>query len=508
MAVEVSGKDFRLAMSGDATRRFGWVFSGQALVFIQSMLFVPLVIKVSGEETYGAYLLSLSYMGLVFALSSFGVSYNCRRWLPNAKSTADRASVFLPQFWFQLCSVGLLGALGAVLYVNVVSPVVETSSPTIWLIPLYLMGLSLYSQSADYYRDTHRTVVFTFATVAPSYLSIAICLTAYLGGHALDLDLLLGSLTFASAVIGGLLFAGITREIGFSLSFPSAVDFHKAARFGLPMVGTGMVEALLAASDKFIIGLVLSVRDVGIYVPAFILGSLIMVLPRVLAAVLVPMLSREAQVKPEHGGHLLKQAAQAYLLIAIPYAAGTALFGHDMLKIFTNDRIADAAYPAVTLVACSAMLNGLVMMRSSVLFVRLSTTLILKLNIAMAVASMLLNLILLNWTGQVWTSGLAALGGALVGYWYAARALRDDPINFHLPLAWLLKVLALSGVMLLAAVALRAWWPWPPSHFAWVWQVGFSVVIYLLGLGLWAWLSSKPSSALQSSAMTISKGEL
>lgn len=507
MVVGVSGKGLNLPVSSDAARRGGLVFSGQALVFIQAILFVPAVIKVSGEETYGAYLLVLSYMGVIFALSSFGVSFNCRRWLPSAESTVDRARVFLPQFWFQLCSVSLLAALGAVVYTKVVSPLVDTPSPAIWLIPLYLMGLTLYSQSADYYRDTHRTSVFTLATVAQPYLFLATCLTAYAGGHALDLDLLLGSLALASAVIGGLLFAGITREIGFKLSFPAGEDLRQAVRFGMPMVGTGMVEAILAASDKYIIGSILSVRDVGVYAPAFTLGALIMVLPKVLAAVLLPMLSRDAQEQPEHGGRLLKQAVQAYLLIAIPYAMGTALLGHDMLKIYTNDHIADAAYPAVSLVACSAVFNGLVMVRNNVLFVRLNTAFILKSNIAMAVASMVLNLILLNWTGQVWTSGLAALGGALVGYWLTARALRDDPMNFHLPAAWLLKVLSLSGVTLLVAMALRTWWPWSPSHLAWVWQAGLGGLVYLLGLGVWAWSTRKPSLAPQASAMATSEGE-
>ncbi len=506
MAVGVSGRSFKLPVSEDIARRVGLVFSGQALVFIQAIFFVPMVIKVSGEETYGAYLLVLSYMGVVFALSSFGVSYNCRRWLPNAETPADRARVFLPQFWFQLCSVGLLAVLGAVLYAKVVSPLVDAPSPTVWLIPLYLTGLTLYSQSADYYRDTHRTGVFTFATVAQPYLVIAICLTAYVGGSALDLNLLLGSLALASTLVGGLLFAGITREIGFKLSFPVGEDFRQAARFGLPMVGTGMVEAVLAASDKYIIGSVLSVHDVGVYAPAFTLGALIMVLPKVLAAVLLPMLSRDAQKQPEHGGYLLKQAAQAYLLIAIPYAVGTVLLGYDILKIYTNDSIADAAYPAVSLVACWAMLNGLIILRNSVLFVRLNTAFVLKLNIVMAVASMVLNLILLNWTGLVWTSGLAALGGAMVGYWLTARVLRDDPMNFRLSATWLLKVLFLSGVTLLSMMALRAWWPWPPSHFAWVWQVGFGALVYLLGLAVGVWFSRQPSRAPQTSAMITSEG--
>jgi O-antigen/teichoic acid export membrane protein len=233
-----------------------------------------------------------------------------------------------------------------------------------------------------------------------------------------------------------------------------------------------------------------------------------MVLPKVLAAVLLPMLSRDGQLLPEHGGSLLRQAAQLYLLVAIPYVVGTALFGYDMLKIYANDRSADAAYPAVSLVACSAVINGLVMLRSGVLFMRFKTIFILKLNIVIAMVSVLLNLILLNWTGRVWTSGLAALGSALVGYWCAARALRDDPMNLHLSLAWVLKVLALSGVALLVAMELRAWWPFPPSQFAWVWQVCFYVLAYLLGLVFWAWSSRNSSHASQPSAVDTSEGEL
>lgn len=489
MAVEVFGRNFQLPVSGDSAKRFGMVLLGQALVFVQPILFVPMVIKVSGEETYGAYLLVVSYMGVVFALSSFGVSYYCRRWLPSAESSADRARIFLPQFWFQLCSVSLLAALGAVIYTNVVAPLVKTPSPVIWLIPLYLIGMVLFSHSADYYRDTHRTGVFTFATVAQPYLFIGICVTAYVEGHSLDLDLLVGSLALASVVVGGVIFAAITREIGLKLSFPAREDLRQAAVFGLPMVVTGVLETVLAASDKYIISIVLSVRDAGTYVPAFTLGALIMVLPKVLAAVLLPMMSRDAKDHPEKAGYLLKQAVQGYLLIAIPYAIGTVLFGHDMLKTYTNERIAEAAYPAVSLVACSSIFNGLVMLRNSALFVRLDTTSILKLNIVMAVTSMVLNLILLNWTGHVWTSGLAALGGAMVGYRLSARAMHDNPMNFHLPVDWLLKVLALSGVTFLVVIALRVSWPWPFSHFVWIWQFGFGAVVYLLGLGVWAWSS-------------------
>lgn len=487
----MSGKGSKLPLSGYVVRRFGLVFSAQALVFIQSILFVPMVIKVSGEATYGAYLLVLSYIGVVFALSSFGVSFDCRRWLPSAESSAERARVFLPQFWFHLCSAILLGASSAVIYVKAVSPFIDAPSPAIWLILLYLPGLTLFSQSADYFRDTHRTRVFSLAIVAQPYLLLVICLVAYAGGHALNLNLLLGSMAVASFFVGGVLFTVITREVGFTLIFPSFKEFQRAAKFGLPMVGAGIVEAIQAASDKYIIASVLDVRAVGVYAPAYTLGVLILVLPRVLAAVLLPILSREAHQYSEQSGHFLRQAIQGYLLIAIPYSVATVIFGHFVLTIYTNAKIADASYLALSLIASSTVFSGLVMLRTSVLFVRLKSAKILKFSITMMMTNIILNLILLRWTGLVWTCGLAVLGTALVGYWLTGRALKNDPMNCHISANWLLNVFLLTGLMVLAVMGLRAWWPWQPGHLAWGLQMMLGIVIYLFGLGIWVWLKRR-----------------
>jgi len=46
-----------------ASRKTVQTLGGHLLVFIQGLVLTPVVIKVSGPETYGAYILLMAYLG-------------------------------------------------------------------------------------------------------------------------------------------------------------------------------------------------------------------------------------------------------------------------------------------------------------------------------------------------------------------------------------------------------------------------------------------------------------
>ncbi|MBF0211934.1 MAG: lipopolysaccharide biosynthesis protein [Magnetococcales bacterium] len=456
------------------------------LVFVQGLILIPIIIKVAGEEIYGSYVLVLAYMGVLFAISSFGITFSCRRWLPTTQNNEEKGRVFLPQFWFQLSVALMLAVAGGWLYVHFVAPALQSMSPSLWLLPIYLGAYTVYSQTADYFRDTHRIGVFTMATTSQPYLFISICLSAYWFGRHLDLELLVGSLIVTYSCIGLVLFVRIVREVGCRVSWPTRQDLQAGMTFGMPMLATSLLEIVLSNGDKFIIGSILSVRDVGMYVPAYTIGLLIMLFPRIISAVLLPMLSRECDAGEEHkAAHILKTSAKVYLLIAIPYAVGSMVLAHDLLRLYTNLAIADASYRVVSLVAVAAIFNGLILLKSSVLFVRLDTRFILNVNLIMAGVSSILNIVLLSLFHQVWVSGVAVSLSYLMGYGIVSWKLKADVMNFHVEWGWLLVVLSISCVMGILVYGLRHLFAWGDGVGSLIGQMMAGVAIYLLCIGGW-----------------------
>ena len=124
-------------------------------------MLTPIVINVSGAETFGAYILLMSYVGIIFGISSMGVGVSAKRWLPKTENFAERAKKFYPQFWFQTISVSLLGCVSAIVYANLETALQwEFAGFSAWIIPVYLVAYTAYSQGTDYFRYTHRVGLF------------------------------------------------------------------------------------------------------------------------------------------------------------------------------------------------------------------------------------------------------------------------------------------------------------------------------------------------------------
>ena len=150
-----------------AARKTAQTLAGHLLIFVQGLVLTPSVIKVAGAETFGAYVLLISYMGIMYGISSMGVGVSAKRWLPSTTGAAERAARFYPQFWFQMLSVLFLATVSALAYtVSATSTKWQLAGFSVWMIPAYLLAYTLYSQGTDYFRYTHRMGMFIVSTVA------------------------------------------------------------------------------------------------------------------------------------------------------------------------------------------------------------------------------------------------------------------------------------------------------------------------------------------------------
>ena len=159
------------AISLNTTRKTLITLAGHLLIFVQGIVLTPFIVKVAGPETFGVYTVFLAGLSFVYGISTFGVGVKAKRLLPSAEDKEQRADLFYRQFTFQLISIGILGFVLLLLYLTTQKTAeYESHGLFIWLIPAYLFAQVIYSQSADYYRYTHRIAHYNIATVLLPYL--------------------------------------------------------------------------------------------------------------------------------------------------------------------------------------------------------------------------------------------------------------------------------------------------------------------------------------------------
>ena len=428
--------------------------TGHLLVFVLGLSLTPIVIKVSGPETYGAYILFLSFMGTIFGISSMGVGTSAKRLLPSTDNFEERAKKFYPQVWFQTLSVCLLGCVSAIIYIHFESTLKwQFKGVSAWIIPLYLVAYTAYSQGTDYFRYTHRVGIFNISTVAQPTLFVFISLGIYWHIDVLNAGSLIKSLILASATVGGLIFILIHREIGIHFSLFKIEELVKEIRIGFPLVLSYLVDFILTGGDRYIIASMLSVKDVGFYTPAYTIGSMAIILPKVFGVVLPPLISQCVDAGDEAGAKRLSdQVTRIFLIISIPYVVGAMLLGKEVLRLYANDDVAEAAWPVISIVAIASIFYGLVMIKANILFVRLKIGELFYINLISAVVNILLNITLIYMFGNVIVAAIAALASYFLSYLLLSQKIKEDPIDLSIDSTDMFHILFSSAGMALAMI--------------------------------------------------------
>jgi O-antigen/teichoic acid export membrane protein len=418
--------------------------SGHILIFAQGLVLIPIILKASSTETLGLYVVLSSYLSIVHGFSSFGVGIKKKRYLPSADTNVEKANIFYPQFWFQLMSVSLIS-----LIVVLILPYLETffdAESMGFILPLYLLTLVFYSQTVDYFRYTHRVGIFNVVTVAQAYFFIIILVLIYwLNYDSINVSSILIYSIFSYVIVGVFCFLLIYREIGIQYVLPSKGCIKKEIKLGLPLVFSFFVDTMLSIGDRFVIASLMTLHYVGTYVPAYALGSLIMVFPKVLSVVLTPVLSQKSDKKDNVSVHkVLSGSIDIFLLISIPYVIGSLVLGENILRLYTNSEIAESSWMVIPIVALASIFYGLMTIKAIVIFVKLKTVSLLKISLISAILNILLNVILISLFNNIMMAAITTLISYIFGYFYTILILKKYEFKLIINYTWILRLLVSS----------------------------------------------------------------
>lgn len=399
------------------------VLATHVLISLQGLLLTPILIKTAGVTLFGGYILLISMVGFLFGISSFGVGFRCRRFLPGIEDKQKRKPLFFTQFTFQLISILMLALLFIVLFPYVDKFFFKGNVDFLpWLVLPYLLFYLCYSQGTDYFRYTHRMNIFNYATLTQPYLFIGLALLGYGITRSFTVDSLLIANTASAFVVAVLLFRILVREIGFSLKLSSLNELVQDIKVGFPLVLNYVVDIILSMGDRYVIAAFLGVTSVGYYSPAYALGALVIFFAKVSGVVLPPLMSRLVDKEDERtAARMMDYTLKGYLLLAIPFIAGCALLAKPILTVYTNAELAGHAFLVMPIVALGSLFYGINIILSNVLFVRMETGVMFRVNALAAALNLFLNLILLWYFRDIVMAAITTAISYLVAFVYVSR---------------------------------------------------------------------------------------
>jgi O-antigen/teichoic acid export membrane protein len=424
------------------------LLAGQAMMVLQGIIVLPFVIKLAGEATYGAYVLLLSLVGWLFSLLGCGIPYRYQRNLVSAASFEERRELFEPQFTFQIIVVAgisaaaiLVGArfetwlFGGVTYFSV------------WLLVIYLFVRLANKQGLDYFQYTQRFLPLSLTLSGNPYLFVALLALVAFGHKHLTLDTLLALQIVSTAAISLPILSILVREIGIPrLRLPLGLLISDT-KLGLPLMLELTIDFLLRSSDRYLILAFLSVADVGIYQPAYTVGSLAIFFVTLTETILLPTLSRLVDAgERDVAQDLTTMFQRLFVIVGVPMVVGSLLMGPSLIGLLTTPAIGLASAWVTPLIALATVFYGIARLASTVAYVLRRTMLILWANVAGAGVTIGLNLILLPLLHNITASGLAAAVGQFVNCLYVLLALRSV-WRFPVNLSATIRCCGAAGVM-------------------------------------------------------------
>ncbi len=411
------------------------VIVGVALVYMKGIILMPIIIKTVGVTIYGGFVLLSSVLGIVFGLSSFGAGFRAKRFLPSTAEMAARRKLFYPQFLFGLFSILFFSTVLILLDRQINAYIFKNEiAYSVLIIPLYLISYILYSQGSDYFRYTSRVHYMTAATLCFPYLYIGLILLFFYCYRYLSINVLVMSHAVSAFLIAIPCFWIIFREIGVKFSFYNFKGLVSDIKLGFPLVFGFIVDFILAGSDRYFIAFYMTVSAVGYYNPGYVLGSLIIFIPKAMGTALTQLLSRAVDSGNEYEAQrMLNYALKIFLLLAIPFIFGSMVLGKPILALLANREVAENAYLVTPIVALGTLFYGLNIILSNVLFVRMKTYAMFKMNLFASVFNLIANLILLYFFRNSIVAAITTFLSYFLVFIYINKIVKKEawPVDFQ-----------------------------------------------------------------------------
>jgi O-antigen/teichoic acid export membrane protein len=414
-------------------------FVGRFGSAVITMVSVAIYTRLMAPDEYGVYALVMSGALVAYAATMQWLALSLGRFLPEYQ---DQEAVVLSHVAMVYGATTLLVLASAGILVPWLVPTTEMRAVLILGVGVFLATTPAELTLINFQMrgNAYRYVQFTLLRVM---VAAAIGVTlAYLGW---------GSVGVLSGVIAGHLcivlpnLAGTWGSVRRSLLCKQL--FRELAAYGLPFAATGALAAVIHASDRYIIGVLIGTDAAGLYAAPYDLAMRsLYVLMLVVAMAGNPLILRACEEGGEAAARpLIRRQVELLLGLALPAAIAFVLLSPAIVNVFLGEAFQATARELMPWIVAATVLNGFQAFYLALAFsVPKRPTLQIYVFIVGAVVNTVLNFVLIPRMGLIGAAVATVLAYVLIVIMSFLTARKLFPLPW--PQAGFLGILAACAV--------------------------------------------------------------
>ena len=306
------------------------------LFSLKQIILAPVIIRFADIENYSVYILLITSINLIYALSNFGIGINMQRYMPNSSSRRSKQKIFYSQFfihlYFLIFIIGMIYLFGD----SILQTFLKDYSINITLVISYLFFLFLYSQSINYFRFSVRAIRMGIGNIVQAAIAIAVIIYQIFSIGKIDLHTLLLSEIIGFCFVFFIFGTIIINEIGLKIFKINFKEIINEIKLGIPISLNVVLDFILSSADRYIIAIFLPIASVGLYNIIYVIGSIPLMFCRAVSTILPHQLSIFIDEKKISESHkIFKDFIYIYLLLSIGFCFGVLAIGGILVELIT-----------------------------------------------------------------------------------------------------------------------------------------------------------------------------
>jgi O-antigen/teichoic acid export membrane protein len=379
-------------------RRIGLSSVVTPLVYLSSIILLPILTKSLVITDYGAFALIMATLGVLPPLVTLGLHHSLIRFGAAAKVKHDVLELFYSMGFIVLVMSLIVSGLFLLFVPEIAAGLFQNNLITALLFVPNILLACLIFFLWFYFTTFQQIKRYTYLNLLSAYLNTALVAYFVLSGYGLE-----GAVTallIQQLVVFSIIMYLIVAEIGFAI--PKLTHVSQYLNYGLPLVPGSLSTWVVNSSDRYLIALFLGTAAVGYYSPAYTAGTTIAMISAPLTMLLPAVLSKHydenniAEVRT-----IMTYSLKYYIGIALPCAFALSVLSKPVLLVLTTQEIATNGYLVTPFVAAGTALIGVCGILGVIIALKKKTTIIGTIWILSAALNFGVNLAIIPYLGLV-----------------------------------------------------------------------------------------------------------
>lgn len=455
-------------------QRMGLIGTSNFLITITPIILLPVITQNLSIADYAAWIQFQITITLVPSIAILGLPYTMVRFMTASRNKEEIQESFY-SFFFTVLGASVLAAALLLLLAGPISNALFNGNLTVGLIlPFTVIMTALVLLLFDFFRAFNQMRKYAILTVLQAYLVIVFAAILVFAGYGVAGGV--EGVLITQILLSIIMFIVVFKQIGFKI--PGFSNLREYLKFGLPTIPSNASFWILDATDRYVLGLALSMTAVGYYSAGYTISALMGLLTSPLYTVLLPILSQYyAERKIRQTRFLLNYSIKMYLVIAIPAVIGLSFLARPILYILSTPELADNGFMITPILAIGGLFFGLYCIVTQIIVMERKTRITGNIWIISIVMNVVLDIsfgYLFGIVGIAATTLLINISTFLITLYYSFKYIR---CNFYFKF---IAKLIYSGFFM--AISLFLLNPFGPVNI--IMSGIFSFLLYLFALWL------------------------